>query len=95
MSGPKEAFTQGITKRCRLSWLTNSDLVYELKCGGSGGVAGSQPMSTVVHRSPNKLWRSKSIFNLCFYYSRGMWDGAKSSPMFRGAKLYVSVDLSL
>jgi hypothetical protein len=31
---------------------------------GEGGVAGSQPMSTAVHRSPNKLWRSNSIFNL-------------------------------
>jgi hypothetical protein len=30
--------------------------------GGWGGVAGSQPMSTTVHRSPNKLWRSNSIF---------------------------------
>ncbi len=29
-----------------------------------GGVAGSQPMSTAVHRSPNKLWRSNAIFNL-------------------------------
>ncbi len=29
-----------------------------------GGVAGSQPISTAVHRSPNKLWRSNSIFNL-------------------------------
>jgi hypothetical protein len=29
---------------------------------GEGGVAGSQPMSTVAHRSPN--WRSNSIFNL-------------------------------
>jgi hypothetical protein len=29
---------------------------------GEGGVAGSQPMSTAVHRSPNKIWRSKSIF---------------------------------
>jgi hypothetical protein len=28
------------------------------------GVAGSQPMSTAVHRSPNKLWRSKSTLNL-------------------------------
>ncbi len=55
---------QGVTKRCRLSWLTNSALVYEPECGGSGGVAGSQPMSTAVHRSPNKLWRSNSIFNL-------------------------------
>ncbi len=40
----------------------------ESKCGGRGGVAGSQPMSTAVHVtwSPNKLWRSASIFNLCF-----------------------------
>ncbi len=26
--------------------------------GGGGGVAGSQPMSTAVHRSPNEVWRS-------------------------------------
>ncbi len=26
------------------------------------GVAGSQPMSTAVHRSSNILWRSNSIF---------------------------------
>ncbi len=32
--------------------------------GGVGGDAGSQPMSTAVHRSPNKIWRSNSIFNL-------------------------------
>ncbi len=57
---------QGVTKWCRLSWQTNSALVYEPKCGGGGRpVAGSQPMSTVVHRSPNKLWRYNSIFNLC------------------------------
>jgi hypothetical protein len=28
---------QGVTKRRRLSWLTNSALVYEPKCGGGGG----------------------------------------------------------
>jgi hypothetical protein len=56
--------TQVVTKRYRLSWLTNSALVYEPKCGGREGVAGSQPMSTALHRSPNKLWRSNSIFNL-------------------------------
>jgi hypothetical protein len=44
----------GVTKRCRLSWLTNSDLVYETKCGG-GGIAVSHPMGTAVHTSPNKL----------------------------------------
>jgi hypothetical protein len=32
--------------------------------GGGGGMAGSQPTITAVHRSPNKLWRSNSIFNL-------------------------------
>jgi hypothetical protein len=31
---------QGVTKRCRLSWLTNSDLVYEPKCRGGGGSCG-------------------------------------------------------
>jgi hypothetical protein len=52
---------QGITKRCRLSWLTNSAFEYEPKCGGRGSCRG-RPMSTAVHRSPNKLWRSNSIF---------------------------------
>ncbi len=31
---------QGVTMRCRLSLLTNSDLVYEPKCGGRGGGGG-------------------------------------------------------
>jgi hypothetical protein len=38
----------GVTKRCCLSWLTNSSLVYEPKCGKRGGVAGSQQMSSDV-----------------------------------------------
>ncbi len=42
---------QGVMKRFRLSWLTNSALIYEPKCWGGGGVAGSQPMSTAVHRN--------------------------------------------
>jgi hypothetical protein len=29
-------YNQEVTKRCRLSWLTNSALVYEPKCGGRG-----------------------------------------------------------
>jgi hypothetical protein len=42
-----------LTKRCRLSWLTIGALVYEPKCEGGRGVAGSQPMSTdVVHIEP-------------------------------------------
>ncbi len=55
---------QRVRKRCRLSWLTNTALIYKPKCEGRGEVAGSQPMSTAVHRSPNKLQRSISIFNL-------------------------------
>ncbi len=39
---------QGVTKRCRLSWLTNSALAYECEWLGEGG-AGPQPMSTAVH----------------------------------------------
>jgi hypothetical protein len=31
---------QGVTKRCRRSWLTNSALVYEPKCGGGGELRG-------------------------------------------------------
>ncbi len=48
----------GVTKRCRLSWLTNSALLHEPKSGG-----GKLPVSSAVHRRPNKLWRSNSIFN--------------------------------
>ncbi len=34
-----------VTKRRRLSWLTDSVLVYEPKRGGRGGVAGFQAFS--------------------------------------------------
>jgi hypothetical protein len=59
------------TKRCRLSLLTNSALVYESKCGGIGRGCG---VSAIEHNgyncthhvtwSPNKLRRSTPIFNL-------------------------------
>ena len=51
----------GSYRGCRQSWLTNGALVYEPKCGGRGGAAGSHPISTAVRRSLNKLWRSYSI----------------------------------
>ena len=41
--------------------------------GGRKGVAGSQPMSSAVHRSPNKLWRSHSMFNLCIIPNAVDW----------------------
>ncbi len=40
---------QGITKRCRLSSLINSVLVYTSPNAGGWGVAGSQPMSKAEH----------------------------------------------
>jgi hypothetical protein len=46
-------FDLGVTKRCSLSWLTNSSLAYEPKCGG--GDAGTQPLSTAVHRNPTNF----------------------------------------
>jgi hypothetical protein len=43
-------YTQGVTKRCRLSWLTNRALVYDPnEEGGEGGCGGSQPMSAAVY----------------------------------------------
>jgi hypothetical protein len=58
---------QGVTKRCRLSWLTNSALVqYMSPNEGGGGFAGSQPLSTAVPNAHgNKLRRSDSIYNIC------------------------------
>ncbi len=35
-------YPQGVTKRCRLSWLTNSALVYEPKCVGCCGVSADE-----------------------------------------------------
>jgi hypothetical protein len=46
-------YSQEVTKRRRVSWLTKSALVYESKRGGGGGVAGSQPMSTVTLQRQN------------------------------------------
>jgi hypothetical protein len=46
--------TQGDTKRCLLSWLTNSALVYEPKCG-EGGVTGSRPVNTTVQYTGAKI----------------------------------------
>ncbi len=42
---------QGVTRRCRLSLLTNNALVYRVPMlgGGGRGVAGSQPMNASVH----------------------------------------------
>jgi hypothetical protein len=69
---PSLRCNQGVTKKCCLSLLTNSVLVYESLPmrgdGGGGGVARSQPMSTALAHhvtwSPNKLWSTEYIFLL-------------------------------
>ncbi len=38
--------------------MTKSTILYE---PGEGGSYGVSQMSTAVHRSPNKLWRSKGL----------------------------------
>jgi hypothetical protein len=58
---------QGVTKRCRLSLLTNSALAYESNAGGGGSCGFSANEYSCVHHvtwNPNKLWRSSFIFNL-------------------------------
>ncbi len=61
---------QWVTKRCRISWLTNSAHVYEPKCGGrGGGVAGPQPMSTAVHRSPNTRYLTNECYSFLLAFS--------------------------
>jgi hypothetical protein len=59
---------QGVTKRCRLSLLTNSALVYESQLPMRGRSCGVSPIEySCAHHmtwSPNKLLRSTSIFNL-------------------------------
>ncbi len=63
--------TQGVTKRRRLSLLTNSAPVLRVQMRGEGGSFGvsANEYSCAHHAtwSPNKLWRSISIFNLCFH----------------------------
>ncbi len=63
------ASRQGVTKRCRLFWLTNKRPRIWAQMGGS------QPMSTALHRSPNKLWRSNCIF-------KGTWQWGGFSGVF-------------
>ncbi len=58
-----------------LGWPTSA-LAYEPQVWGRGG-AGSQPMSTAMSWSPNKLKISNSIFNLQYGVSL-QWTGRRS-----------------
>ncbi len=66
----RDLFKQGVTRRCRLSWLTNSALVYRVQMRGDSGVSANEySCAHHVTWSQNKLWISNSIFNLCFSVS--------------------------
>ncbi len=62
-----EGWSQGVKRRCRLSWQTNSALVNRVQMRG-GGYCGASANEYIcanhVTWSPNKLWRSNYIFNL-------------------------------
>jgi hypothetical protein len=59
---------QGVIKRCRPSWLTNSALVYEPKCGGGGkGLRGLSQWVQLFTWSPNKLWTGDITPYLIFF----------------------------
>jgi hypothetical protein len=57
---------QEVTKKCRLSWLTNSVLINEPKCegwgGGGSGFSANKYSYAQCTWSPKKLWRSNSIW---------------------------------
>ncbi len=56
--------TRGVTKRCRLYWLTNSALVYEPKCGESGE-GGSRMVSANEYSCTQEPKLTLEILTLC------------------------------
>ncbi len=58
----KQDCIQGVTRRCRLSWLTNGAIVYEPKFGGGGELRGLSQWIQLSTWSPNKLWISNIVY---------------------------------
>jgi hypothetical protein len=54
---------QGVTKGCHLSWLTNSALVYEPKCGGREELRGLS-QCVQLYTGPKINFGDLTIFNL-------------------------------
>ncbi len=81
-----EGPTQGVTKRCRLSWLTNTPIGPEYTRSNAGkrwscGVSANEYSCThgaqinfrdLTPYLTYKLWRSNSIFNLWSYLSESL-----------------------
>ncbi len=84
---------QGVTiftKRCGLSWLTNSALVIRVQMRGRDGVAGSQPMSTAVHI----MWHGaqKNFWDLPPYLTYAWELQIRRNPYFLGRSLKDRVE---
>jgi hypothetical protein len=71
---------KGVTNICRLSWPTNSALVYEPKCGGRGRGRGeefqSQPLSAAVLYTGDQINFGDLIPHLT--YGKGLGASASS-----------------
>ncbi len=81
-------YNQGVTKRCRLSLLTNSALVIRVQMREEGGKlhvsANEYSFAHHVTRSPNKLWRSTSILTYAYNaFVRLKWNHSEPKFIFR------------
>ncbi len=74
----QEHSSQGVTKRCRLSWMTNSDLVYEPECGGE--VSANEYSCT--YGAQINFGARNSIFNT--YDSRWQMNGDNVCTVHKG-----------
>jgi hypothetical protein len=100
--------SRGLQRDVVYTWLTNSALVYEPKfLGGSCGILANE-YSCVHHVtwSPNKLWRTTSIFSLClppfetapilpFSFVPFLFNPSAPSPSFIQISLLCCTHLSL
>jgi hypothetical protein len=82
-------FTHGATKRCRLSWLTNSAHVYEPKFGGDGEFQGlSQEVQLYTEAQINfgdvtpYLTYDFTVSSRCTNYRRGELNGLRRHLIF-------------
>ncbi len=92
---------QGVTKRSRPSWLTNSALVYEAKCGGWGELRGlSQWVQLYTGVLTPYLTSAIECDAVCRCVMWKAWPLAGSSasqprPSFAGSSLFLIIVLSL
>jgi hypothetical protein len=76
---------RGVTKRCRPSWLTNSALVYEPKCGGGWELRGFSQWIQLY--SIFNLWLQDKVthgFNfitLAIYFQRNLGHEQNANPL--------------